>query len=93
MAMYTMDSNAAMHRELALGERVEMDEELWWYYLEVLPPVHMRYRATLCDGTQKDAAFGFAEGAELVTAFWRDGWNGETHAKYFAQRTTERNRC
>ena len=71
--------------------RVEVSEDLWFYFLEVLPPVHMGYWARRSNGpgagwTEFKASFGFAEGAELVTAFWRED------GRYFAQLTNERNR-
>ena len=70
--------------------RVEVSEDLWFYFLEVLPPVHMNYQACVQDRCgariNRWVAFGFAEGAELVTAFWRED------GRYFAQLTNERNR-
>ena len=62
----------AMHS----GEEVEIDEEMYYYWLEVLPPVFMW---KVIDG--KKYEFGFAEGAEPVTVFWRkDG-------RFFCRRT------
>lgn len=58
---------AAMHS----GQPFECDEEMWYYWLEVLPPAWMRRQVVLPDGTRVLAAFGFAEGAEQVTAFYR----------------------
>jgi hypothetical protein len=63
----------AMHS----GEEVEVDEEMYYYWLEALPPVFM-YK--VIDGKRYE--FGFAEGAEPVTVFWRkDG-------RFFCRRTT-----
>jgi hypothetical protein len=42
------------------GRIVEVTEDTYWYFLEVLPPKHMR-----C------SMFAFAEGAEAVRLFWR----------------------
>jgi len=68
----------AMHS----GEEVEVDEEMYYYWLEVLPPVFM-YK--VIDGKRYE--FGFAEGAEPVTVFWRkDG-------RFFCRRTTIMNPC
>ena len=72
---------AAMHS----GKTIEINEEVFDYFLEVLPPVHMGYRANLPDGTQVRACFGFAEGYEPVTAFWKQS------GKYFCCRTKEIN--
>lgn len=38
----------------------EVEEEIYWYFLEVLPPKHMR-----------TSMFAFAEGAEPLRLFWR----------------------
>jgi len=71
----------AMHS----GRVVEITEENYWYWLEVLPPVFMRREIMLGDGSWKYADFGFAEGAEPITIFWRkDG-------RFFCQRTDQMN--
>lgn len=70
-AIYTEDTwdafLAAMHR----GQVLQIDEQLYDYFLEVLPPLFLGRRVTLLDGSLQWADFGFAEGAEIVTAFWR----------------------
>ena len=94
--IYTMDNLTAYCAALDTGDMVEVDEELWMYFLEVLPPVRMGYKARVPnaerDGfTEIHASFGFAEGAEPVTAFWRTRDVGQGEARYFAQRTAEMN--
>jgi hypothetical protein len=84
--IYTMETISDFCKARDTGERVEIDEELCEYFLEVLPPVHMGYKATTKDGPVW-AMFGFAEGAELVTAFW----TSRTERKHYAQLTTEIN--
>ena len=42
------------------GRIAEVGEDTYWYFLEVLPPKHMR-----C------SMFAFAEGAEPLRLFWR----------------------
>jgi hypothetical protein len=80
-----MDTCAQFAADKQAGTRLEVDAELFDWFLEVLPPVHMGYRASVAGGEQVRALFGFAEGAELVTTFWKqDG-------RYFAQLTTEMN--
>ena len=64
------------------GEKVEIDEELYSYFMEVLPPVTWATHHSFPDGMRRFTDFGFAEGEERITAFWRDG------ARYFAQHTT-----
>lgn len=57
----------AMHSK----EIFECDEEMFNYWLGVLPPVHMARNVVLPNGKEVRASFGFAEGAEEVTVFWR----------------------
>jgi hypothetical protein len=47
-------------RIIVPGRIVEVTEECYWYFLEVLPPHHMR-----C------SMFAFAEGADPLRLFWR----------------------
>jgi hypothetical protein len=72
---------AAMHSH----QRIEIDQEVFDYFLEVLPPVYMGRRITLPGGARCHATFGFAEGTEEITAFWREG------DRFFCQRTHEMN--
>jgi len=62
------------------GERVEIDREMFEYWLDVLPPVFMYRPVELPDGKIVNALCGFAEGDEPVTVFWREG------DRYFAER-------
>ena len=54
------------------GEIFECDEEMYDYWLEVLPPAWMLRRVTI-HGETILTHFGFAEGAEPVVAFWHQG--------------------
>lgn len=65
------------------GARCEIDREMYWYYLEVLPPIYMSRTVQLIDGSVRSVSFGFAEGAERITAFWTDS-RGD---RFFAQHT------
>lgn len=92
--IYTMETISQFACDKKSGDMLEVDEELFDWFLEVLPPIHMYYAATVKNGKgtgtiQLKAAFGFAEGAERVTAFWQ-GCN-EMKGRYFAQLTTEMN--
>ena len=89
-SVYTMDTINAFCEERDQGGIVEVDEDLFYWFLEVLPPIHMHYIAHFDDGTARSANFGFAEGAERVTAFWRAG---AEDTRYFARLTREWNRC
>lgn len=51
---------AAMVRMAAASEPAEIDEETYFWFLEVLPP---RFMA--------GSYFGFAEGAEPIRLFWK----------------------
>lgn len=78
------DTIAAMHS----GEKIEIDEGVFDYFLEVLPPVYMGRTVALPCGETRCVSFGFAEGYEPVTAFW------STKGRYYCQRTAEINtRC
>jgi hypothetical protein len=63
-------------RAAEVGKKVPVTEETYWYFLEVLPPVFM---FGVVKGELAD--FGFAEGADEVIAFRKDG------EKHFAWRT------
>lgn len=68
------------------SEVVEMDEEMWMYWLEVLPPIYMNRRVEVAGKPRR--AFGFAEGTDFITAFWREG---EFPVRFFCCRTAEMN--
>ena len=44
------------------GQIAAIDEETFWYFLEVLPPKY-----------QRGGLFAFAEGAEALRLFWQKG--------------------
>lgn len=70
------------------GKHVEITEAMWYYWLECLPPVfmteHVAYPAGSMDFRFYD--FGFAEGAEPVVLFWREGH------RFFCMRSDRMNR-
>lgn len=68
------------------GQRCEISEALYNYFLEVLPPVLTNAWVQLVDGTRVRADFGFAEGADRITAFWRA--RTPLGPRYYAQHTT-----
>ena len=69
--MHTRETWEAFLKERDTGGIVEMDEDIFDYFLDVLPPAWMNREITMPDGRQQRIAFGFAEGWENVTAFWR----------------------
>ena len=96
--VFTMDTIRQFCEARDTGRRVEVDAELWYYFLEVLPPVHMGYRATVRNAAGDgdisiQASFGFAEGCEPVTAFWQGHGTMLEGGRFFCQRTKEMNRC
>ena len=69
------------------GDEVEVDEEMYDYWLGVLPPVFMGLVLPFPDPKRpRRYDFGFAEGVELVTVFWR------VAARFFCRRTNIMNR-
>lgn len=54
------------------GEVFECDRAMYWYWLEVLPPVWMN-RPLKVDGHGTVSTFGFAEGDVPCVAFWQKG--------------------
>jgi hypothetical protein len=66
------------------GERVEVDCEMFDYFLDALPPVFLFRVVTLPDGEIVKAVFGFAEGANPIIVFWRDS------KRFLAQQIKER---
>lgn len=49
------------------GETLEVDSDIFYYFLGVLPPIFMR---KVIDGQRY--SFGFAEGAESIVGFWEE---------------------
>jgi len=76
----------AMHS----GEQFECDEEMYFYWLEVLPPIFMFQAIDFLpghEGHRMKVDFGFAEGADCVTVFWRS----PDKKRCFGQRTKKMN--
>jgi len=57
----------AMHS----GKTLEIDREMFMYWLEVLPPVYMHKEIEI-EGRKIFCTFGFAEGRECITDFWKE---------------------
>lgn len=60
------------------GRTIEIDEEMFFYWLEVLPPKFMN-KIKEIDGVRRYVSFGFAEGREPIVYFWRE--NGRFFCK------------
>lgn len=75
----------AMHS----GQPFECDEEMFMYWLEVLPPRYMGEMKNI-NGKEHLCSFGFAEGRDLITDFWREkDESGVIH--YFGRRSNRIN--
>ncbi len=83
------DAWSAMIADRDAGKCVQIDEGTFNYFLEVLPPVLMGETYRLVDGIRRRTAFGFAEGAERITAFWSETENGQR--RFYMQHTTSFN--
>ena len=64
-------------------ERLEIDREMFFYWLEVLPPVALGATVTLADGEIRRVSFLFAEGAMKPIAFWREAV-GDYLTRYYS---------
>lgn len=84
--IYTRENWEPLMKALNEGQRCQINDEIFDYFLDVLPPKFMGQVVELVDGERIRASFGFAEGAMQVIAFWRrtvvDG-----QAQYFAQQS------
>lgn len=69
----------AMHS----GAIVEIDEEMWTYWLNVLPPKFFRETLSV-GGVSRGVDFCQAEGYAPVVAFWRERG---AQTRYFCQQT------
>ena len=91
---------------LRAGKIVEIDEEMYFYWLGVLPPTganreengeSMRMTGmggqwVRKDGTLQRFSFAFAEGYEYITVFWLKEGKQPRDQRYFAQKTAILNR-
>lgn len=84
-----LEDGAAYLNAVESGETIEITRDTFDYFLEVLPPVCMR-RTMILEGQSRNVAFGFAEGSELITAFWTE--KVDQQIQYFCKRTHELNR-
>lgn len=86
------DERAAMFAAWDAGSRLAVSDDLADHFLEVLPPARMGGSMTLVDGTVVRVAFAFVEGADRLTAFWRersqDWLPGAPSYRWLAQYTT-----
>ena len=77
----TVYTNANLDEFIAAkhsGNTLEVDRDIFDYFLEVLPPIFMD---KTIDGRRY--SFGFAEGAESVVGFWHEGTGDDE--RYFCR--------
>lgn len=89
--IYTYENDFKEYVEAVnAGLVCRIDENIFDYFLEVLPPVYMdKIKDVEIDGVKypKRCSFGFAEGWEAVIDFWRaDG-------AYYAKKSKRLNPC
>lgn len=91
--VYTCEDWAETIKAMHSGEAIEVGEDVFDYFLEVLPPVYMGARRIVGNGAdrrERRVVFGFAEGAENITAFWMTGGGyDDPGRRFFCQRTAE----
>lgn len=71
-------------KEKASGRTLQIDEAMFSYWLEILPPVYMgelKQIDILNNGIVENVqcSFGFVEGYDYITDFWRR--NGQFYCK------------
>ena len=75
--IYTYEKNLNdFTKAINSNEVCMIDEEMFYYWLEVLPPIYMDKVVDVeIDGIkyQKRCSFGFAEGWENIIDFWANG--------------------
>lgn len=86
MLTYANDFKTFIDR-LDSGEPLEIDEELFDYFLEILPPVRMGASVDFGDGHKMNVSFLFAEGAEPLTAFYHSHGSPGNPRRFYARRT------
>lgn len=82
---HTLEEWQEFIRGMNNSELLRIDESMFYYWLEVLPPVYMYQKQLVeIDGVKyvKNCIFGFAEGAETVIDFWKSG-----EGVYFCKRS------
>lgn len=96
MKIYTYENDFSQFVKDNDGSKVlRIDEEMYYYWLEVLPPVYMdQVQPVEIDGAiyQKRCSFGFAEGRETIVDFWRNGKTPEGEEVFFCKRSNRLNR-
>jgi hypothetical protein len=96
MKVYTYENDFKQFVKDNDGSRVLLiDEEMYYYWLEVLPPVYMdAVQPVIIDGVtyNKRCSFGFAEGRETIVDFWRAGKTAEGIPVFFCKRSNRLNR-
>jgi hypothetical protein len=95
MKIYTYENDFQQFVKDNDGSRVlRIDEEMFFYWLEVLPPVytHEPVKIAFPEGDSIIiCSFGFAEGRETVTDFWRSE-DKDGNEVYYCKRSIRLNR-
>ena len=70
--VHTVEKWDDMLHAMHSGVQTEINQEVYDYWLDVLPPVFMNKWFTFKDGQRVHAHFGFAEGSEPIVVFWKE---------------------
>lgn len=96
LKIYTYEKDfAAFVTARNAGELCRIDEEMFFYWLEVLPPVYFdQVQRVEIDGVSylKRCSFGFAEGREFITDFWRNTDGNGKGTAFFCKMSNRLNR-
>lgn len=96
MKIYTYENDFADFVKDNDGSRVlRIDKEMFYYWLEVLPPVYMgEVVPVVIDGVtyNRKCSFGFAEGRETIVDFWSSGKDKDGNGVYFCKRSNRLNK-
>jgi hypothetical protein len=84
--VYTRETRPGFFEALGRGDRVQVDQQIFDWFLDILPPVFMGRVVDLIDGSSQYALYGFAEGAAIITAFW------SSKQRFYAQYTNRMSR-
>lgn len=72
-------------KEIQEGKIVEVTEEEFDSFLNALPPKFFKREVGLMNGQMVIASFGFCEGMDRITAFWRG--RDQDKGRYYAADT------
>ncbi len=83
--VFTLNDKSAFYQAcFRESRRCEINEELFYEFLDLLPPKVMYREMRLTDGSIQRVTFGFCEGEDIIVGFWK-----APGGRFFACPTTE----